>query len=99
MDENLLNRISSFGVLGYPIDKIIFLLDPPDPDTLRAELDTPGSEAYNAYQKGKATGEYSLDKALFDEATKNKDIDANDRMRARLHLDKIDNKIKTKFDL
>jgi hypothetical protein len=98
-EEHFLNKISSLGILGYSIEKIAFLLDVPDPESLRQELETPGTAAYNAYHKGKATGEYALDKALYDEATKNADTDANDRLRERIRRERIDGEIEKNFHL
>jgi hypothetical protein len=98
-DDLLLNKISAFGVLGYSPEKIVILVDPDDPERLREDLDTPGTAPYKAYHKGRVTGEYTLDKALFDDATKNKNTDANDRVRARLHDDRVDDKIRENFFL
>lgn len=98
-DESFLNKISSFGVLGYSIEKIIFLVDPDDPAQLERDIDTPGTDVYKAYWKGKTTGEYSMDKVLFDKSTKDRDTEANEKMKQRMHVDKINDKIKANFGL
>ena len=98
-DETFLNKISSFGVLGYSTEKIIFLLDPEDPEELKKELEKPGTAVYKAYWKGKITGEYSMDKVVFDKGTKDRDLEANKLMKTRMHTDKINDKIKENFGL
>lgn len=52
-DESFLNKISSFGVLGYSVEKIIFLVDPENPEALKRDIETPGTDVYKAYWKGK----------------------------------------------
>ena len=68
--EDFLSRVTSFGIMGYGVDRIIDLAEPEDPEQFRADFLTPGSAIYKAWRKGKTTGEYTLDKALFDKATK-----------------------------
>ena len=84
-DESFLNKISSFGVLGYSVEKIIFLVDPENPEALKRDIETPGTDVYKAYWKGKRT--------------KDRDTDANERMRNRMQLDKINDKINESFGL
>lgn len=98
-DESFLNKISSFGVLGYSVEKIIFLVDPEDSEVLKRDIETPGTDVYKAYWKGKITGEYTMDKVLFDRGTKDRDTDANERMRIRMQVDKINDKISESFGL
>lgn len=98
-DVTFLAKISSFGILGYSADKIIFLVDPENPEQFRKDIETPGTEVYKAYYKGKTTGEYSMDKILFDMATKDRDAEANSQMNQRMHLKKVDDKIKESFGL
>ena len=98
-DESFLNKISSFGVLGYSVEKIIFLVDPENPEALKRDIETPGTDVYKAYWKGKTTGEYTMDNVLFDKGTKDRDTDANERMRNRMQLDKINDKINESFGL
>lgn len=45
-DESFLNKISSFGVLGYSVEKIIFLVEPENPEALRQDIETPGTDVY-----------------------------------------------------
>lgn len=98
-DGTFLTKISSFGILGYSAEKIIYLVDPDDPEQFKKDIETPGSEVYKAYHKGAATGKYSMDKVLFDKATKDRDTEANSQMNLRMHQNKIDDKIKESFGL
>jgi hypothetical protein len=66
--NEFLESVRSFAILGYSAEKIIDLTDPQNPEQFRIDFNTPGSEVYRAYRKGKTTGDYTLDKALFDEA-------------------------------
>lgn len=98
-DTTFLAKISSFGVLGYSPKKIIDLVDPEYPEQFQKDVETPGTEVYKAYHKGKTTREYSMDKVLFDMATKDRDAEANNQMNQRMHLKKVDDKIKESFGL
>lgn len=98
-DESFLNKISSFGVLGYSVEKIIFLVDPEDSEVLKRDIETPGTDVYKAYWKGKTTGAYTMDKVLFDKGTKDRDTDANEKIRIRMQVDKINDKISESFGL
>jgi hypothetical protein len=94
----LIEQIRSFGMLGYSVEKIIDLIDPPDPDQLRLDFDTPGSIVYKAYRKGNTTGKYTLDKDIFDKA-KNHDTDANIILTERMQKQRIDDTIFQNFGL
>lgn len=98
-DTTFLAKISSFGVLGYSVDKIIYLVDPDDPEQLKRDIETPGTEVYKAYNKGKTTGEYTMDKVLFEKATKDRDTEANNQINHRMYLNKVNDKIKESFGL
>ncbi|MDR0681754.1 MAG: hypothetical protein LBG15_07905 [Dysgonamonadaceae bacterium] len=95
-DEFLLN-VSNFGILGYSVEKIIDLTDPPDVEQFRIDFSTPGTLVYKSYRKGKTTGEYSLDKDLFDKATKGHDSLSNTLLYERVNKKRIDNKISENF--
>jgi len=64
------SNVYSFGILGYSVEKIIDLTDPQDIDQFRIDFSTHGSAVHKTYRKGKTTGEYNLDKNLFDKARK-----------------------------
>lgn len=56
------------GRMRFPIDRIIALLRPKlsteEKNQLIIDLRTPGSDAYNTYESGKAKGEYEIFSAL-----------------------------------
>ncbi|MCL1942555.1 MAG: hypothetical protein FWF54_03275 [Candidatus Azobacteroides sp.] len=97
--DNLLNKISSFGILGYSVEKIIDLTEPDDPDRFRIDFSTPGTEINKAYRKGKTTGEYNLDKSLFDKATKVHDTVSNTILDNRMDKKRVNDKIFENFNL
>ena len=96
--DDILAKISSFGVLGYSIMQIAILLEIDDIDAFSRDLETPGTPAYKNYHRGRQTGQYTLDKELFDSA-KNHDLDANNDMFDRMAKQKVDQLIFNKFGL
>lgn len=98
-DSIFLSKISSFGVLGYSPEKIIYLVDPENPEQFLKDIGTPGTEVYKAYHKGKTTGEYTMDKVLFDKATKDRDTEANTQINQRMQNNKINDKLSENFGL
>ncbi|MDR1370138.1 MAG: hypothetical protein LBJ72_08470 [Dysgonamonadaceae bacterium] len=97
--DDFLSKVSSFGILGYSVEKIIDLTDPDDVDQFRIDFTTIGSVVYKAYRKGKTTGEYNLDKNLFDKATKLHDTISNTILDERMGKKKINDKILENFGL
>ena len=97
--EDFLSKVTSFGILGYGVDRIVDLAEPEDPEQFRADFSTPGSDVYKAWRKGKTTGEYTLDKDLFDKATKEHDALANTLLTERAGRKRIDDKIMENFNL
>ncbi|GAB1358572.1 hypothetical protein MASR1M31_03500 [Porphyromonadaceae bacterium] len=98
-NDDILSKVQSFGILSYSVDKIIDLIDPPHHERFRKEFNTPGSSVYKAYRRGKATGQYSLDKNLFDKATKGADLNSNSELESRFSRNKINDKILENFGL
>ena len=96
--DEILAKISSFGVLGYSINQIAILLDIDDISAFSRELETPGTPAYKNYHRGRQTGQYTLDKNLFDSA-KNHDLEANNNMVDRMAIQKVNQLITEKFGL
>lgn len=94
-----LDKVRAFGILGYSVDKIIDLVEPEDEEQFRGDFSDPDSSVYKAYRKGKTTGEYNLDKELFDASTKSHDVDANEALKDRLQRNKIDDLIYTHFGI
>jgi hypothetical protein len=97
--DSFLDKVKSFGILGYSVDKIIDLVEPEYTEQFRDDFATSGSEIYKAYRKGKTTGEYNLDKELFDASTKSHDVKANETLKDRLQRNKVDDLIYTHFGL
>lgn len=97
--EDFLSKVSSFGILGYSVEKIIDLTEPDDSDRFRIDFNTPGSVIHKAYRKGKTTGEYNLDKNLFDKATKSHDTISNTILEERMERKKVNDKILENFGL
>ena len=79
-----INQVLTFGSLGYKPERICRLLG------LRGEkrlalllsLDTPGSDYYEAYHRGRALGEYNSDAELAKQAERG-DPDAIELLEAR----------------
>ena len=97
--DEFLSNVSGFGILGYSVEKIIDLTDPHDAERFRIDFSTPGSVVHKAYRKGKTTGEYNLDKDLFDKATKGHDTVANTIFDERMCRKRVDDKITENFYL
>jgi hypothetical protein len=95
--EDILSKVTGFGILGYGVDKIIDLAEPDEPDLFRTEFITPGTAVYRAYRKGKTTGEYTLDKDLFDKATKEHETLANTLLDERTERKRINDKVFENF--
>ena len=97
--QSFLEKVRSFGILGYSVDKIIDLCEPENEEQFRSDFTDPQSEVYKAYRKGKTTGEYNLDKVLFDESTKQKDLKSNELLKDRMQRNKVDDLIFSHFGL
>lgn len=95
--DDFLSQVSSFGILGYGVEKIIDLTDPDYPDRFRIDFSTPGTPVYKAFRKGCTTGEYNLDKELFDLAVKEHDIHSNLILADRLERKQVNDKITENF--
>lgn len=96
---SFLEKVRAFGILGYSVDKIIDLVEPDNPEQFRDDFSNLESEVYRYYRKGKTTGEYNLDKELFDQSTKSHDVKANETLKDRLQRNKIDDLIYTHFGI
>lgn len=97
-DSAFIEKVKAFGVLGYPAHEIVHLVEPEDPAQFIQDIQDPENEIYLAYQKGKITGQYTVDKALFD-ASKNNDSDANEKLNQRQQRKRIDTAIHERFNL
>ena len=97
--ESFLDKVRSFGILGYSCEQIIDLVEPENIQQFRGDFEDPDSEVYRSYRKGKTTGEYNLDKELFDKSTKGHDLNANNSLEDRKQKRRINDKIASHFGL
>jgi hypothetical protein len=66
--DELLSKIVGFGTLGYPLSKILNLLDISDADSFCRDFDDKNHVLYKHYQKGIDKAEYAIDMMLFDKS-------------------------------
>jgi len=97
--ESFLEKVRSFGILGYSVEKIIDLVEPDNIEQFITDFENSESEVYRAYRKGKTTGDYNLDKELFDKSTKEHDLVANEVLNKRKQHNKVNDLIFSKFGI
>lgn len=97
-DNAFIEKVRAFGVLGYPAHEIVYLVEPEDPEQFEKDIQDPGNVIYQAYHKGKTTGQYTMDKALFDAAKAN-NTDANEKLSQRQQKKKVATAIYKRFDI
>lgn len=73
--EDFLKKMVQVGTLGYPLSKIINVLDIDDIKQFTKDFDNPKSQVAISYQKGVDKADFVLDSKLFDMA-KNGDLKA-----------------------
>ena len=56
------------GILGYPVDKIINILEITDTEQFKADFKNKAHEIFNRYQVGKDKADYIIDSKLFEMA-------------------------------
>lgn len=95
----ILEKVRAFGVLSYSVDRLIHLIDPSDVNAFRADIETPSHQLYKAYNLGRTTGQYNLDKELFDLAIHSHNDSANIALHQRMHRNRIDELIYRHFGL
>jgi hypothetical protein len=61
--------LKNMGALGYPIERIISVMDIDDPELFKAQFENKDSDVAIAYKKGKDKAEYLIDIKLFEMAT------------------------------
>jgi len=74
-NEDFLKKMVQVGTLGYPLSKIINVLDIDDIKQFTKDFDNPKSQVAISYQKGVDKADFVLDSKLFDMA-KNGDLKA-----------------------
>lgn len=97
-DSAIIEKVRAFGVLGYPAHEIVYLVEPEDPEQFVLDIQDPETDIYKAYHKGKVTGQYTMDKALFD-AGKANDMDANEKLNQRQQRKRIETAIHERFNI
>lgn len=94
-NEDFLKKMVQVGTLGYPLSKIINVLDIEDTKQFTKDFDNPKSKVAIAYQKGVDKADFVLDSKLFDMA-KGGDLKALDkyerRKRIQLYAEEIERK-------
>lgn len=88
--EDTLNAVKNFGLLHYPVKKILLLIgdvtdQPIDEYQFITDFNDTTSSLYKSYQKGKAMAEYQLDKKLL-EMSRNGDLEALEKYERRLRM-------------
>ncbi len=86
-NEDFLKKMVQMGTLGYPLSKIINVLDIEDTKQFTKDFDNQKSKVAISYQKGVDKADFVLDSKLFDMA-KCGDLKALDKYerRKRSHL-------------
>lgn len=81
-NEDFLKKMVQVGTLGYPLSKIINVLDIDDAKQFTKDFDNPKSQVAISYQKGVDKADFVLDSKLFDMA-KGGDLKALDKYETR----------------
>ncbi len=81
-NEDFLKKMVQVGTLGYPLSKIINVLDIDDIKQFTKDFDNPKSQVAISYQKGVDKADFVLDSKLFDMA-KGGDLKALDKYEVR----------------
>lgn len=67
-NEDFLKKMVQVGTLGYPLSKIINVLDIDDTKQFTKDFDNPKSKVAISYRKGIDKADFVLDSKLFDMA-------------------------------
>ena len=59
--EEILKKVKSFGALQYPVERIISILNPENPEQFKKDFADPDSPLFVMYQAGFNAGQYRLD--------------------------------------
>jgi hypothetical protein len=81
--EEQIKQMVHMGILNYPPSKCINILDIEDTEQFLKDFNTPGSEIYKAFKKGRDKAEYAIDMKLFEKA-KNGDLKALQKYEERI---------------
>lgn len=80
--DDFLKKMVQVGTLGYPLSKIINVLDVEDTKQFTKDFDNPKSKVAISYQKGIDKADFILDSKLF-EMAKNGDLKALQKYEER----------------
>jgi hypothetical protein len=83
-DEEFLKKMVQVGTLGYPLSKILNVLDIDDDKSFVKDFDNPNSIIGKSYQKGVDKADFIIDSKLF-EMAKGGDLKALDKYERRKH--------------
>jgi hypothetical protein len=97
-DMSVLDALVRCGELDIPEDEVAVLLSDRTPvDQLRADLETPGTETYNAYHRGIAEGVLQLAATLEANVSEPKAKDAYKSLSAERRRQAINRKLDELF--
>jgi len=80
--EDFLKKLTQVGTLGYPLSKIINVLDIEDEKKFKKDFYDLNHVAHKSYQKGVDKADFILDSKLF-EMAKNGDLNALKKFETR----------------
>ena len=81
-NEDFLNKMVQVGTLGYPLSKIINVLDIENEEQFKKDFFDEKSIIYNRYKKGLDKADFVIDSKLF-EMSKNGDLKAMSKYQIR----------------
>lgn len=85
--SDLLNKITQMGILGYPAEKIILVMEIKESDQFKKDFKNKNHEVFKRYQTGRAKADFAIDSKLFDMA-KSGDLGALQKFEQRQHQNK-----------
>ena len=90
--DDFLKKIMQCGTLGYPLSKILNVLDIDNEAEFKVDFNNKESEVSKTYQKGIDRADFVLDSKLF-EMAKDGDLKALDKYERRkfIHISKKEN--------
>lgn len=99
-DETILRKITNFSALQYSPERICFLIGLTGQESYQLLIDikTPDTEAWRAYNRGSAVGDYNIDAALM-KASETGDVMAEATLRERQDKRKIEDLKRELFGL
>ena len=80
--EEILSKVAWCGTLGFPLCRILNVVEVEDEEQFKEDFNNPQSRVYRMYQKGKDKADYVIDKKLFDMAS-NGDMRALEKFEER----------------